>query len=713
MSAPLPQAQQRVFDKLGREFDAREYKKALRSADSILAVVPDHADTIAMKGLTLHNLDRKEEGLNTIKEAIALNAKSTIAWHSLGMCHRSEKNYTEALTAFKCAHQSDPSNVNVLRDISSICVQLRDWEHFVETRQKMVTLKASVRANWIALSCGHRMLGHTELAAAVMDVMTNIMDAGDNNVEKSEVHLYRVELELARNAPARALELLKKHDAEIVDEAEKTLLGAKAYTLLGQKVEAEKRYMELISKGIAEADCIAAIAHLRKIPLDTYRCPKRDEEKYLELLLQVLEANPKCDYAKRRALDYVPIDQFKERLRDYAARFITKMIPSLFSVLKSLYQDTARATEIGEVFLRWEEEVKAKDFSSFGGAGNPCYILWIWMYLASHYCRLREFDRALDYINLAIDHTPTVELLYLMKAKIQERSQRLDEAAMSAEKARQLDLQDKYLNGKAAKYFLRANRIEEAEERMQLFYKTSAVPGDTYLTALESQCAWYEREVGDAFYRKGDYMSALANYLMYEEHHMRNHIELLDFHNYVFRRCTMRAWFDVLARDDDLEGNKFFLKLCPRIVRTYMKVCGEGEEAVRAKHKPRPELEQCDDADENTRLMQLRKEFYLDNVDISNPLKKAERYLPPYLVHNAASTEAHLLALEFYSVTQKPLLVARELMVLAKLKEPRTGEHIAAFERTYLSETAPQMDPRMKAVVEEALATARARLKEH
>lgn len=704
MITSLPPAQMKLFEKLGRDFDARDYTKVLRTADKILEVAPDHADTIAMKGLTLHSMERKEEGYELLEKAVALNSKSTIVWHSFGMCYRADKNYSEAMKAFKQAHQVDPQNSNVLRDLSSVCVQIRDWEQFVETRQKMVTLKAGVRANWIALSCGHRMLGNIELAAAVVDVMTTIMDAGDNKVEKSEVYLYQVELELAKNAPSRALELLKMHDADIVDNVEKTFLRIKAHTLLGQKAEAEKLYMQLISQGISEADCIAAIAAIRKIPLNSQRWPRGNESSYLELLQQIINTYPRCDYAKRHALNFVPLDKFKERLREYASPYIVKMIPSLFTVLKSLYQNLERARLVGEVFLEWESEVKAKDFSSFAGKSNPTYILWIWTYLSSHYCRLSDYEQALYYIDLAINHTPTLEFLYLMKAKILERNKQLDEAAMCADMARQLDLQDKYLNGKAAKYFFRANRIEEAEERMQMFYKASSVQGDTYLTALESQCAWYEREVGDAFYRKGDYISALANYLMHEEHHKRNHMELLDFHNYVFRRCTMRPWFDALARDDDINGNKFFLKLCPRIVRTYMKVHEEGEEAVRAKHVPRPLLELGSDVEENKRLTQLRKEYYLDNIDLSNPLKKAERYLLPYLAHNAVSTEAHLLALDLYTMMNKPLLIVRELMVLSKLKEPKVNDYILNFERNVFPQIVSKLDPRVKTVIEEALA---------
>nr|CCC93718.1 unnamed protein product [Trypanosoma congolense IL3000] len=710
MSKALSYQQQRQFEKLSREFDAREYAKALRTADGILSVSPDHADTMALKGVTLHNMNRKEEGYAMINKALAITDSSTLVWHSLGMCHRSDNMCEEALSDFYEAFKHGPTNTTVLRDISSLCIQLRDWQQFVDAREKMIKLKSGVRANWIALSCGHRMLGHMELAAATIDVMVSLLGAGENSVEKSEVYLYHIELEIAQNAGSRALELLKKYESEITDEYAKLHLRAKIHTLLGQKGEAEKRYMELIGKGMAEADCVAAIAQLHKIPLDFSRCPKRDTEKYLEILQRVAKANPKSDYVKRQALECVPIGDFEERLREYALTFVKKMIPSLFSVLKSLYKHADRTKIIGEVFKKWENELCAGDFSSFDGIKNPTYILWIWVYLASHYCRTGQYGLGLQYIERAIDHTPTLDLLYLMKAKIQARNNQLDEAAASADMARKLDLQDKYLNGKAAKYFFRANRIAEGEERMLMFYKASVAPQDAYLTALESQCAWYEREVGDAYYRMGDYVSALANYLMYEEHHKRIHNELAEFHNYVFRRSTMRPWFDVLACDDNLTGNKFFQKLCPRIARTYMKVHEEGEEATRARHVPRPEIGVYSDPEEAKCAAKLRSTLYLQDIDLSEPLKKAERYIQAHVLHNALSTEAHLLALQFYTMYRKPLLVARQLLVLAKLREPTAREMIEDFEKNLLQEVRSETDPRVVDVVNEVIATALERL---
>lgn len=706
--ATLPQAQQRIFDKMGREFDNRDYTKALRSADSILSIVPDHADTVAMKGLTLHSMDRKEEGYELIKKAIALCPRSTIAWHSLGMCQRTDRNYAEALKAFKQALVTDPNNANVLRDISSACIQVRDWEQFLDTREKMVTQKASIRANWIALSCGHRILGNVKLAAAVMDVMTSIMDAGDQPVEVSEAQLFRVELELESGAPQRALELLRRCDAEIKDEVTKLQLRAKAHALLGQKVEAEKRYMELIGMGFFEADSIAAIAQLRKIPLDDLLRPKHDVPRYMEVLEQVLAAYPKCDYARRHALDCVPVEEMKPRLQAFAAVYIRKMIPSLFSVLKSLYTDPARAAVVGEVFHEWEAEVEAGDFHSFGDQPDPTYVMWIRAFLASHYRRLHDYAKAHEYIDKAIKHTPTLETLYVEKARIYAREGNTGAAAAQADLARQLDLQDKYLNSKAAKYFFRDNQIEKAEATMQLFYKAPTVPGDTYLTALESQCSWYEVEVGEAFYRRGDCISALQNLLMFEFQHRQNICELNDFHNYVFRRNTMRAWFNVIDSQDHMERNKFFLRFCPGLVRTYMKIDELGEEAVRAAHQPRPSLAlDTLSSDDAKRMRQLVQDNFIAEVDISAPLEKAARYMGYLLAQRPQVPATHVLAVEFFTRLQKPLLVARALLALKKLKYSGTAELVSAFETGLYAQKAGTLDSRVVAVVDELLQLAK------
>lgn len=673
LTVPLPAKEQKIFDQMSKQFDNREYAKAVRSADSILAGFPEHGETLAMKGLTLHTMDKKEEGIALVKLGVAKSMRSGICWHSLGMCYRSDKNFIEAQKTFKIASQRDPKNMSVLRDLSSLSVQLRDWDSFFDSREKLLGLKANIRANWVALSCAYRQLGQTELAAAIMDVMVQIMDAGDNRVETSEIHLYRAELEIMSNHPDKALEILTNKD--IIDTQIQANLRAKAFSMMGKMDKAEKEYIALIGEKFAEGDCIIAIANLRKIKLGSDNFPKDAAAagKMLSLLDEIAALYPKCDYARRAALDCVPIGEFEARLRAYVAPFIQKMIPSLFSVLKTLYRSEERAKIIGSVFQQWEQELKDKNFSSFGNVENPALLMWLHAFMASHFTRLRNFEQAHQYITMAIEHTPTVEMLYLMRAKIFHREGKFSDAAEWADKARLLDLQDKYLNGKCAKYQFRAGLIKKGEETMQLFYKPTTV-NDTFLVALESQCAWYEREVGDAFFVKGDVVSALQNYLMYEKHHINSHDELLDFHGYVFRRCNVRAWFDVIARDDGLSSNQFFLRLCPRIVRAYLRVAELGEQAIRSKHQPREKPAATDDEGEDKRRSQLWDDYYLANIDLQSPLLKAQRYVEALLQNRWGLEETHVVAIEYYLSLKKPLLAMQSLTALRTMNSSKVTE---------------------------------------
>jgi N-alpha-acetyltransferase 15/16, NatA auxiliary subunit len=60
------------------------------------------------------------------------------------------------------------------------------------------------------------------------------------------------------------------------------------------------------------------------------------------------------------------------------------------------------------------------------------------------------------WINKAIQHTPTVVELYLVKAKIYQYAGNRDQAYSLTEEARILDKADRYLNAHSSKFLLKA-----------------------------------------------------------------------------------------------------------------------------------------------------------------------------------------------------------------------------------------------------------------
>ena len=51
-------------------------------------------------------------------------------------------------------------------------------------------------------------------------------------------------------------------------------------------------------------------------------------------------------------------------------------------------------------------------------AAAPSVELWLLHYLAQHYDHIGQSAKAVEFIDKAIDHTPTLPELYMVKAKI-------------------------------------------------------------------------------------------------------------------------------------------------------------------------------------------------------------------------------------------------------------------------------------------------------
>jgi peptide alpha-N-acetyltransferase len=130
---------------------------------------------------------------------------------------------------------------------------------------------------------------------------------------------------------------------------------------------------------------------------------------------------------------------------------------------------------------------------------DPTVQLWMMYFVAQHFYFKRNYGQALTYINQAIEHTPTVVDLYVLKAKIYKQAGDTKKAATLYDEARKLDLADRYLNAVASRYLIRNDQLEQAEKTMAIFSKDSG--DDTGLNVHDMQCMWYETESGASYLR--------------------------------------------------------------------------------------------------------------------------------------------------------------------------------------------------------------------
>ena len=72
------------FVVLQKFYETKCYKKGIKAADQILKKFPEHGETLAMKGLTLNCLERKEEAYEFVRAGLKKDLGSHVCWHVYG-----------------------------------------------------------------------------------------------------------------------------------------------------------------------------------------------------------------------------------------------------------------------------------------------------------------------------------------------------------------------------------------------------------------------------------------------------------------------------------------------------------------------------------------------------------------------------------------------------------------------------------------------------
>jgi tetratricopeptide (TPR) repeat protein len=143
-------------------------------------------ETLAMKGLTLNCLGRKEEAYDHVRRGLRNDLQSHVCWHVYGLLQRSDKKYDEAIKCYRNALKWDRENVQILRDLSLLQIQMRDLEGYRDTRYSLLRLRPGQRASWIGFAMAYHLLHDYDNALQVLedfrrtlvvsDIMTHLLN---------------------------------------------------------------------------------------------------------------------------------------------------------------------------------------------------------------------------------------------------------------------------------------------------------------------------------------------------------------------------------------------------------------------------------------------------------------------------------------------------------------------------------------------------------
>ncbi|KAK5899971.1 hypothetical protein CesoFtcFv8_009389 [Champsocephalus esox] len=690
----LPPKENALFKRILRCYEHKQYRNGLKFCKQILSnpKFAEHGETLAMKGLTLNCLGKKEEAYDLVRRGLRNDLKSHVCWHVYGLLQRSDKKYDEAIKCYRNALKWDKDNLQILRDLSLLQIQMRDLEGYRETRYQLLQLRPAQRASWIGYAIAYHLLEDYEMAAKIIEEFRKTQQTSPDKVdyEYSELLLYQNQVLREAGLYKEALEHLNNYEKQICDKLAVEETRGEILLKLERLDDATQVYRRLQERNPENWAYYRGLEGALK--------PGSIEERQ-QIYEDAWEKFPKGLVPRRLPLNFLLGEKFRECLDRYLRLNFSKGCPPVFTTLKSLYINKEKVAIIEELVVGYETTLKSCRMFNQNDDGKeepPTTLLWVQYFLAQHYDMIDQQTLALDYINAAIDSTPTLIELFLIKAKIYKHAGNIKEAAQWMDEAQALDTADRFINSKCAKYMLKAGMVKEAEEMCSKFTREGASAVENL---NEMQCMWFQTECALAYKSMNKFGDALKKCHEIERHFVEITDDQFDFHTYCMRKMTLRSYVDLLKLEDVLRMHPFYYKAATSAIQIYLSLHDNpltddskelqadtanlsDKELKKLRNKQRraqkkAQLEEEKKIAEKEKQLKNQKKKKEDDdeeiggpkeelipdklVKVENPLEEAVKFLMPlkHLVKDKIDT--HLMAFEIYFRKEKYLLMLQSV----------------------------------------------------
>ena len=525
------------------------------------------------------------------------------------MLHRADREYNESIKAYKQALRIDSENLQILRDLSLLQVQMRDLSGFVKTRNTILSLKSNQKINWLTYAVAKHLNGDLEGAVSVIDIYIGTVPEDSDELkrgyESSELAMYKNRLlsEMPDNLKA-ALDHLGECKKVVVDETAWLMTKGTYQLRLGSYEDAQQTFMSLLDRGLTEDYRVHSGYMCALLEVDDETCQAAAKLKgtrtlatmkpltgdQRQALLKTYQGNLAERFPRSAAFRRIPLtllegEELKAAIDAYCRKGLSKGVPSLGCDLSALllveqegkfvpatdpvdvraHSTTAMVADLVDAYIA-SLSTDSK-FPNGESSESPSTIMWAW-YLRSYLHEIcGEYSAALAMVDKAIEHTPTGVDLYELKARILKASGDIEAAAECLDVGRDLDKQDRYINNQTTKYMLQANKAEVALERISLFVKHEGNPEQML---SDMQCSWYELELAECLRRKSEWGKSLKKFTSVVKHFEDWHEDQFDFHSYCIRKGTLRAYSDVLRFEDELWGLDNYARAAEGVSRLYL-----------------------------------------------------------------------------------------------------------------------------------------------
>lgn len=458
---------------------------------------------------------------------------------------------------------------------------MRDIAGFVATRKTILEARPTFRVSWITYAAACYLNSDYISAAETITTCAKTITEAIEPYEQSEMLLFLNLCLEKQNKFTEAIDHLKSNESSIVDKLSYSTKLAELYQLSGNYEEAKKAWLELVVSqpqnyryhcGMQAAylelprEISEKMLALKRLNLPSTVLDLSAEQQ--KLLYTVYEEQKfKSKLIEKIELTILTGEKFKTTLDSYLRKCLAEGMPALYHDVCDLVRKADINSSGEKVLVKDPTEFKnhkvvgvvleildsyianLKTSSSFDGVSeakkeSPQTLLWA-LFLKCHMKEMSgELLEALTIIDECIEHTPTALDMITKKAKIEKKIGNYLDAAITMDDCRVLDLQDRYLNNKATKYFLLADEVQLGMNTIAMFTKHD---GDSQKILYDLQCNWYELELADSYCRKKQWGQALKQFYAVRKHFYDYYDDLFDFHGFCMRKV---CYFVIAALHD-------------------------------------------------------------------------------------------------------------------------------------------------------------------
>lgn len=650
-----------------KEFDAKRYEKVEKLCDRMISKNPKDDQALALKGLNYYFLQKPELGEQILKQALKANFKSPVAWHFYAIFHKEKGNYSQAMKSYNKALNFAPTNFNIIRDLSYMQLYLRQLDSFVQTCKLGVENKPGMLINWVTLAFSYSLVKDYKSALAALNSVEKL---GKETLKKNDIHelkLFNAMIQSKDKKYEEAMNYLIHFKSELIDKP-------MVYDMIVQNAIKAKKYnigLDYCTKALnLNPDNINLILYyfIMKINQNDFQ-PKtyndllniQENYKYLKDMTEVLSElktnYPKSKIIKNLELSFSQNEEFEKKFENYFINQLEITIPSIFINIQFIYKLQPHKIKIIQKILdKYNSNIKSSSKIN-DNLDLPIHVAWIYFYEAQHYLFLSELEEAINYINVAIDITPSVIEFYMVAAKIFKHSYMIDNYILAYDKARMLDVGDRYLNAKTAKIYLRSGDIEKNSELMKEFVSDPLTEENIKFT----ETLWYLNECGGAFLIKKNIIRSHYCFKNVINVFLAIIKDQVDFYNFCLRRNIIKDLYHTIVFLNGIAKNKYVIQALIKIdiIYNYLKA-NENNKELEEKF-----IKEYEKMIEEYSI----KEYLFKNItELVKTIEKDFYEVLIKLQKIYSNEEIHYLCVKYFLKNDKLLMAIKSIKILSENK---------------------------------------------